>query len=441
MFERKLALKLKQLIDKKDEFNNVILIEGARQVGKTTLVRQVLRGVPYLEINLEEERGFTEKIDQCPDFSAFADLLAVERRFVPGGETVLFIDEAQESRKLGSFVRFMKEKWPHTHTILSGSMMSHLFRGETRYPVGRVALFHVQPLSFEEFLLASREDLLLEKLTSFASSSAHSLSLPVHERLLTLLDQYLMVGGLPDVVSTYCRGDDWKSVRDTLLFGYYSDFKRVCGEERQAYLVAALKAAAYVLGGPFKNSAVSQLLDGGKNKWVIEAVTQLEAWRMLFKVDQLGAMMGSDFHPKRYVFDTGIAKHLRESARTAIGLVDTKDSLLRTPLGGIIENAVATVLLTETHSLSGWRKSASGSEVDFVMHEGSTAIPIECKSAMAIKGSHLGGVRDFMTIHDVPVGIVVSLSPFEKRNLADGRRMMCMPLYAMERWKELYARM
>lgn len=441
MITRKVSSKLIQTIKNKKEFNNVLLIEGARQVGKTTLVRQVLNQekIPFREVNLEEKKALVEKLDHCEDFDQFTEVIQIETGFQTGRDEVLFIDEAQESRCLGSFIRFMKEKWNHTQVILSGSSMARIFRDDVRYPVGRVISFHVQPFSFEEFLLAGAENLLLSKLQSFPKHQQISQNL--HGQLLERLEIFMDVGGLPEVVVTYFEKGEWKGLREEILLGYYNDFKRVFGEAQQSCFIAALKTTAHLLGFPFKNSHVSVLMDGGKNKDIIQALGRLESWKMIFKVDQRGHAVESHFHPKRYVFDVGIAKQLREAVIPRTHLLRSSfsisESVSRTSLGGLVENTTLQALLaTGEKEISGWRKSSSGSEVDFVISRGDQVIPVECKAALSIKNSHLGGVRDFMNLHKISLGVVVSLAPFEIRNLPEGR-ILLLPLYLVEHIDEI----
>ena len=131
----------------------VLFVEGARQVGKTTLVEHVLAGSakPTVRINLERDSLDRMAFDECRDFAAFQDLLLDRHGFRPNAGQVLFIDEAQESRRLGGFVRFMKEEWRRATVILSGSTLRRLFRpahplpGGPRSPpgAGPVFLFRV----------------------------------------------------------------------------------------------------------------------------------------------------------------------------------------------------------------------------------------------------------------------------------------------------------
>lgn len=440
MIPRKLERHLVQLIKIKGEFNNVILLEGARQVGKTTLVRQALQenDIPFKEVNLEEKKSLSEKIDHCKDFDEFSDLVRLELNFELGGREILFIDEAQESRRLGKFVRFMKEKWKGTQVILSGSSMARIFRDDTRFPVGRVTFLHLHPFTFSEFLTASghgADQNLNEAVKNRKISNV------AHEKFLDYLGQYFEVGGLPEVAVNYFNGGNWRPLRKDILFGYYNDFKRVFGEEKQPYFIASLKSVAALLGQPFKNAYVSQLMDGGKNDGIIGSLSKLEAWKVVFNIPQKGPLPTTVFHPKKYLFDLGMIKELRDSISPDIKLAFGGDPAGRVPLGGVVENMALLGLagegFEENSELSGWKKSSSGSEVDFIVKWKGGVVPFECKSALSIKKSHLGGLLDYMNIYDLPLGVVVSLSPFEVLDISETRRIINLPLYLIEYWKEM----
>lgn len=424
---------LEQILKQREKKSNVILIEGPRQVGKTTLVRETLKVIkqPYKEFNLEAEPGLAHKIDTCDNFQHFTQLVEALFQFPLGEGRVLFLDEAQESSKLGQFVRFMKEDWSDTTVILSGSSMSRIFR-QARYPVGRVTPVHVQPFSFKEFLRAGDHAALLAKLKEAADIKfLSSWSNDIHELFLSLLEKYLEVGGLPEVVVQYFSKGPWNKTRENLLYGYYQDFRRVYGEPTQIYLTGVLKTTAHLLGMPFKNSHAASLLDGGKNQKIIEAISQLEAWKMIRTVEQRGTTVEKHFHPKRYLFDVGIARQLREAALPSLSLFNTTNSSQRSAFGGVLENVVANGLTEWHQELTGWRKSSSGSEIDFVIKRQGQLIPVECKAALKIKNSHLYGLRDFLKIHEQTVGVIVGLAPFETRPLSDGQKVIIVPMYLL----------
>lgn len=431
---RDIQLDLERHIKNRGRQNNILLIEGPRQVGKTTLVLETLKALhqPCATFNLEARPDLAHKIDACLNFKDFTELIETVFQFPVGGQKVLFLDEAQESAKLGQFVRFMKEDWTETQVILSGSSMSRIFRN-ARYPVGRVTPIPVQPFSFKEFLRASNHADLVKKLSgSRDSDSLTSWSHEVHLLFLSLLERYLEVGGLPQVVTEYFSKGPWEKTREDLLYGYYQDFRRIQDESMQGYLTAVLKTTAHLLGTPFKNSHVAAFMDGGKNQKIIDAIHQLEGWKMIYTAEQRGMAVEQHFHPKRYLFDVGVARQLREMALPPLSLLNTSDSSRRTPLGGMIENVVANGIVAKQQELAGWRKSSSGTEIDFIIKRGTRIIPVECKAALKIKNSHLYGVVDFLKIHRGGVGVVISLAPFEVRALSDKKRVALIPLYLLE---------
>lgn len=424
---------LEQEIEHRGSYNNVILIEGPRQVGKTTLVEKTLGQLkhPCQKFNLEASPDLAHKIDACPNFERFTEFVEVVLGFPIGEDKILFLDEAQESTKLGQFVRFMKEEWPRTLVILSGSIMSHLFR-HTRYPVGRVTPLHVQPFSFKEFVRAVNKALVKKLREAETIDVLPGWGEEIHTLFLSLLEQYLEVGGLPGVVTHYCEKKTWGKFREDLLYGYYQDFRRVYGESAQIYLTAVLKTTAHLLAMPFKNSHVAALLDGGKNQKIIEAISQLEAWRMILGVEQRSTAPETHFHPKRYLFDIGIARQLRETALPAFSLLNAIDLGRRQSIGGVVENVVANSLAAKYRDLSGWKKSSGGSEIDFVIKKEEWIIPVECKAALKIKDGHLHGVRDFLKIYGATIGVIIGLAPFEIRTLSEHKQIIIIPLYLID---------
>ena len=172
---------------------NVLLVEGARQVGKSSLVRQALEKCnrKYFALNLEKETLLRRFIDDCEEFNEFNQLLRDRIGFDGNSGHILFIDEAQESRKLGQFVRFMKEDWRNSTVILTGSTLSRLFRDDIRYPVGRIQKVTLWPFSFSEFLMAlGKEDVANE-----ICNGKTDISLNRHQYLLELYDLFLITGG------------------------------------------------------------------------------------------------------------------------------------------------------------------------------------------------------------------------------------------------------
>src|SRR3990167_230467 len=191
---------VKEFLTNRLEHSPVLLVQGARQVGKTFMVTSLLgERERVISINLERQPQAKLEIDSTRDFSEFTQWLETRHHFQDVTDWTIYIDEAQESEKLGSYIRFMKEEWRYTKTILSGSSMCKIFPDKQRVPVGRIQYLTLHPFSFREFLRCGEKDALLNK----AEEAEEQIPSFLHQQLLELYDEYLFVGGMPEVVKTY----------------------------------------------------------------------------------------------------------------------------------------------------------------------------------------------------------------------------------------------
>ena len=149
--KREIENKLQTLLAD-DSGNNVIVIEGARQVGKSFMVNRVLESQPtsFLSFDLEKNKKLRRQIDETEDLTDFQALMTDQYDLKK--DSILFLDEAQESKKLADYVKSFKEDWPGTRVILTGSSMNRFFSKDTRIPVGRTRSITVFSFSFSEFV-------------------------------------------------------------------------------------------------------------------------------------------------------------------------------------------------------------------------------------------------------------------------------------------------
>ena len=424
---------LDEFIAQETPHKDVLLMEGARQVGKTSLVNQAVArsSRESTSLNLERDAVMRAAIDRCAEWGEFEQLLEDRCGFDGDAGHLLFIDEAQESLKLGGFVRFMKEEWPRATVILSGSTLRRLFRGNVRYPVGRVRQLTLGPFSFTEFLSAMGEDRLRDRL--FAENP--DLSEQRHQRLLELFDTFLATGGLPEVLLAQARGEDFRAVRESIIAGYEQDFIRLFGEEAIHMVNACFSSVANFVGGVSKNTSVIPNPGSTINAMINETFARLESWRLILRSDQRGPSpeAGQHFLPKRYLFDTGVLRHLRESSVPSISVLHTLNAAARTPLGGVLENQVAIELARTRDRLTGWKKTPSGGEIDFVVKIGGSAIPVECKASLTINRRHMKGLFSYLSALDQPTGVIVSFAPWSSTTSGSGHRVVNIPAYLLER--------
>lgn len=434
-FSRKKTNDLKELILKKTEHPNVILVEGPRQVGKTTLVQDCLvqNRWDHLSLNLERDLVALAELDRCRDFREFTQWLSDRFGFVPDGNKILYIDEAQESAVLGKFVRFMKEEWANTRVILTGSMMSRLFRDDVRFPVGRVVTLSLQSLGFFEFLEAQGKSAWVKNMVT----TPDSITPLRHEALLELVNSYLHVGGLPNILQKYFLGEETRQGLAEIFENYRRDFMRVFGEASGSLFERALRSVAdHVGSASLFTQAVS--LQDKHYRQLPEIFSRLEHWRMIYLSLQRGPQPegSTQYHPKRYLFDAGILNYLRTMGVPSLELLKTKNSIARQALGGILENFVAFHLMLIGQSLCGWRRHSSGMEIDFIINIEGLTLPLECKSAFRLKQNHMTGVKAYMLEYRLPLGIVVSGNEFKIFEYPFGK-ILNVPFYAVESLPEM----
>jgi len=427
-----------EFIRSREQHKNVLLVEGARQVGKTSLVEHAsaAAGKRVSTANLERDARLRLLIDGCRDFPEFEQVLADRLKFSPGTDTLLFIDESQESRQLGRFVRFMKEEWREATVILSGSTLSRLFRDDVRYPVGRVRQIVVSPFCFSEYLLAVGE----ERLAAFVRGDEWPVLPARHERLLELYDRFLTTGGLPAAVAAAAAGRDHSEVLAQIAADYERDFMRIFGERDADIVAACFRSVANFVGSPSKNTTVIPTPGTAVNARINEVFARLQAWHLLLRSDQRGPSPDSShaYLPKRYLFDTGLLRHFRELGIPSISVLKTRCAAARGPLGGGLENQVAIELARGGRPLCGWKRTPSGGEIDFLVTGHRQAVPLECKASLTLDRRSLRGIAEYLAEYDQPLGVIVSFAPHRIDAITPPgsrrpRRVVMLPAPLLER--------
>jgi uncharacterized protein len=391
----------------------VLVVEGARQVGKTTLLENVLKDFPKsVMINLETDLNALHAIDATASFEDLELYLSYSHSIKDEEGVVLCIDEAQESQVLGRYVRSFKEKWKHAKVVLTGSSMSRLFRKEQRIPVGRYTSIFITPMSFREFLQAREKDSLINLIESFKiDPDPRIISSTAHELFLKELDQYITVGGLPEVVRQYLSGGNWKKTRYDIFLSQSEDFIRNTEIEDRFLFTSAMKSISNNLGSPSKYTSIDESYPRAKKICSI-----LKSWKLIYEIEQRGNAPNSTFYPKRYIYDIGIAHDLRDLSLPNISILHTLSSAQRTPLGGLLENALLLQVISDEDrlSISGWKNSSNDNkEIDFVL-KSEQYYPIECKSSLKYSSKQIYGLREYLKISGLSSAALISLSPYQK---------------------------
>ena len=229
MFKR-IALKYLHEWAQKDERKPLVL-RGARQVGKTTLVRIFAKEFDnYIYLNLEEK----ENSELFAADNSFEDLLsgiffkANVRK--DSQRTLIFIDEIQNEPKAVQSLRYFYEKRPDIYVIAAGSLLESLMGRHISFPVGRVEYMALHPCTFVEFLSAIGEDMLAQQVENVTVPQS------LHNYTLDLFKKYMIIGGLPEVVANYAQYRDMvrlEGVFNALLSGYRDDVEKYASKPKE----------------------------------------------------------------------------------------------------------------------------------------------------------------------------------------------------------------
>ena len=423
--KRTIQAELKSVLESEDR--RVILLEGARQVGKSYLIEQILAEMECrtFSFDLEKDRLFRRDLDETVSFEDFRTLLKI-RHGIQNGD-LLFIDEAQESQKLARYIKSFKEDWPELRVILTGSSMNRLFDADTRIPVGRIRSFCLFGFSFSEFV----ECIHSRDAAEFVRSMPETVEPSMHKMMLELYDRYLETGGYPESVLAAKRGDDFRAVMDEIILTQEDDFSRKEAYDPELFRMS-LRAVANHVGSPSKYTH----WDTSKYK-ARQVIHAMKAWHLLLETDVHSLNPDRDgFLPKRYLHDTGLINRFRSVAAPPVSLLETISPALRTPLGGLFENAVLINLLngqSAYEEIGAWKQDAtSGREVDFVLRKNGNRIPIECKAALKFKRSHAKNVLAYLRAARQPLGFIISAAPLKQIEI-DNYRIINLPIYLASR--------
>ena len=407
--------------------HEVIVIEGARQVGKSWLVASVLQdiGEHHHSFDLEKDHKIRREINETIDFHDFQTLMLDRYNVLPG--SVLFFDEAQECPRLAEYIKSFKEDWPEIRVILTGSSMNRFFPKTVQIPVGRIKSLCVFGFSFSEFVRFIKGDTLADFLLSAPEKIAPSR----HQFLLELFDDYLVTGGYPEAVKAFEKGESPSRVIEEIVALLAEDFER-----KEAFHPGLfrniLHATANHIGSPSKLTHFDATKYHAK-----QAVEAMRSWHIVLEMPMHALDPNhSGFLPKRYLHDTGVLNLVRTLAAPAISMINTIDPVLRTPLGGLFENAVLINLLagdSAFKTVSGWKKKNQSSiEVDFIVETKDVRIkiPVECKAATKINKHHFKNVRHYLDATGQEFGVLVSAAPYEEVWVNEaGVSVLNIPIY------------
>ena len=383
-----------------DSDRKPLVLRGARQVGKTWLVRDLAQrhGRTLVELNMERRPELADHFQLNDPRRAMSDLSADLGLPISPETCLLFIDEVQATPHLLAFLRWFHEDMPEMPVVAAGSLLDFALRDhEFSMPVGRISYCYLEPVSFYEFLDASSNELLKSAL--IAAGETLELTPRLHQRALELFSEYCLVGGLPEVVSDWiAKRDDARrlQLQRDLIATYRDDFNKYRGRIPADLLRGVMDAIPRQLGGRFVYSHVAV---EAKHRDIKQALELLRLARVCHRVDHTaanGLPLGAETNPgtfKMILVDVGLA-----AVQLGLSRLDLRDlnAVVWANKGGIAEQFVGQHLrcLSQAYEDPGlfyWQRTEGRQgEIDYIIQHGSHVIPVEVKAgkAGAMKSLH-----------------------------------------------------
>lgn len=383
MFER-IAIRYLRSWATKEERKPLVL-RGARQVGKTTLVELFAKDFDtYIYLNLEEK----ENAELFAADYSFEDLLAgiyfkANKQQDENKRTLIFIDEIQNEPKAVQVLRYFYEKRPDLYVIAAGSLLESLMGRHISFPVGRVEYMALHPCTFVEFLKAMGQNVITEHIEQV------SLPASLHSHAMDLFKKYMIVGGLPEAVANYAQFNDLvrlNGVFNSLLSGYRDDVEKYANKPKEQDAIRYILNYGWTAAGhriqfaKFTGSTF-KAAEAGNAFRTLEKTLLLELVYPLTS-SSLPILPDLKKSPKLLWLDTGLVNYVAGMQEDLLFNKDA-DELWN---GDIAEHVVGQELLGATYNFGEkrmfWVRDAKNSqaEVDFLIRYKSHLLPIEVKT-------------------------------------------------------------
>lgn len=396
-----------------------LVIRGARQVGKTWIVRHLAESqkLKLIEFNFEKNPNFSGLFESNDPKEI---LKRIEERFsqkIDPAKSLLFLDEIQTKPELFQKLRWFYEDMPELPVIATGSLLEFVLGAhEMSVPVGRVSYAYLEPLSFIEFLQALKKSQLVDLIRNFTWDS--EINSVVHDELMRLFKEYVFVGGLPEAVASWTEQRSLDTIRDVHrdLFGSYrADFSKYGGKIAPEVLNEVIDAIPLFLGKKFVYSHVDSGADSRKIKDALNLLCQARVGHKVKCTAANGVPLGAEISTKAQkaiLLDVGLCSAALDLRLSYLENIEELDLVNK---GGIAEQAAGQLLRTidpcnVEPALYYWIRHESGSdaEVDYVIQHSNKLVPIEVKagSTGALKSLHL-----FMKLKSLQTAVRIYSGP------------------------------
>ena len=426
---------LKHLIDWKNKKNHKpLVIQGARQVGKTWLMQEF--GKKYYEqvayINFDVDVKSREIFDVDYDTERLImDIGLATKTKINAENTLIIFDEIQECPRALTSLKYFRENAPQYDIIVAGSLLGVACHEGTGFPVGKVSFMNLFPLSFEEFLLAMGEERFVELLNK---KDFKTIKL-FNNKYEKLLKQYCYVGGMPEIVQDFVENKDFESVRNLqkeILSAYEEDFTKHIPTNTVAKIRLLWKSIPAQLSKENKKFIYGAAKEGARARDFEAALSWLINSGLVYRVNKitkpdLPITAYEDFNSfKLFVLDVGLLGAMTDLQADTI--IDG-NRIFEEFKGAIAEQYVLQQFKTiKDLPVFYWSNETSRAEIDFVIQIKSDVVPVEVKAERNLQAKSL---KVYIEKFKPNYAIRTSMADYKKTN-----SLIDIPMYAIEIIKE-----
>ncbi len=384
--ERKIYHQLLSWKNAKDR--KPLILQGARQVGKTYIVN-LFGGKEYANVaycNFEREKGLADFFSDLIPQNIIKKISFYKRKEILPEHTLIIFDEIQACPKALTSLKYFCEEANQYHVIAMGSLLGvSVYREQYSFPVGKVQFMNLYPMDFEEFLMATNNQFLIDEIKeSYASNKP--LALPFHEQALELYKEYLYVGGMPMVVEEYLKNKNYELIKisqQSILDAYFDDMGKYNKSSEIPKTKRVYKNISTQLAKENKKFKYALIKSGGRASEFEDAIQWLclaGIANQLYKLEQIKIPLNAyksltDF--KFYMNDVGLCS---ASQNLLIDDIVYENSDYFDFKGGLTENYVNNQMIVNGLKCYYWT-SGNQAEIDFITRIGKDIIPIEVKSS------------------------------------------------------------
>lgn len=422
---RQVVEQLKQWKDKQGR--KPLILNGARQVGKTYILKQFGKEcfANMVYVNCDNNSELSAIFGPDYDVQRILRLLsALANESITPGKTLIVFDEVQESPQVLGALKYFCEDAPEYHLAVAGSLLGVSLHSGVSFPVGKVETLTMYPLSFDEFLMATGND-MLAKLDAEGEVQVMS---SLHNKYIDLLRQYYYVGGMPEVVKAYINHHDLLQVREIqkeILFNYQRDFSKHAPQAEVPRINMVWQSIPSQLARENKKFIYGALRKGARANDFEIAIQWLIDAGLVYRVQRASSpQLPLKFYEdqsafKLFMLDVGLMAAMSDVP--SVSILVRNDALVEFK-GAYTELYVLTQLKGLGVPIYYYSTNDSRTEIDFLIQVEDRIVPIEVKAEENVKAKSL---RTFVEKHSALKGRRISMLPY-----ADQGWMSNIPLYA-----------